>query len=253
MPRGKKNVAPIEGVPSSTATQSMESGKIYVRIFFTESILGTWPADPEIARNFVASKSPNAKTLEEEIASVGVDEVIEKSITVFNKTATGEPHHWDFQWRGFLKAAWAACKKIPGSVSSDIRAGKKMVDTVIFVFPRKVKINFNGEIDYCERPLRASTPKGERVSLANSEQIPAGAWSEIMIECLTPSDINFVREALNYGRYSGMGQWRNSGKGRFLWQELTGFGGDVIGGNFGEYYPSIEDFKEEHPGCSFGD
>lgn len=32
------------------------------------------------------------------------------------------------------------------------------------------------------------------------------------------------------GKFNGYGQWRNSGKGRFLWDELDK-DGNVIGGN----------------------
>lgn len=39
-----------------------------------------------------------------------------------------------------------------------------------------------------------------------------------------------MREWLDYGKWSGIGQWRNSGKGRFLWAEL-GKDGEVVGGN----------------------
>ena len=40
----------------------------------------------------------------------------------------------------------------------------------------------------------------------------------------------YVREWLDYGMYRGLGQWRNSGKGRMVWEELDD-GGNVIGGN----------------------
>ena len=29
-----------------------------------------------------------------------------------------------------------------------------------------------------------------------------------------------VREWLDFGCFNGLGQWRNSGKGRFTWEEL---------------------------------
>lgn len=75
------------------------------------------------------------------------------------------------------------------------------------------------EID-CERPLRASTPQGERVSIAKSESVPAGSTAEFEIECLDPGLEAMVRECLNYGTKRGLGQWRNSGKGRYEWEEL---------------------------------
>nr|DAT50795.1 MAG TPA: hypothetical protein [Caudoviricetes sp.] len=36
----------------------------------------------------------------------------------------------------------------------------------------------------CQRPLRAQTAQGERVSLANSEEIPAGSTCEFEITCM---------------------------------------------------------------------
>lgn len=35
---------------------------------------------------------------------------------------------------------------------------------------------------------------------------------------------------LNYGVFNGLGQWRNSGKGAFVWQELDD-NNNVINGN----------------------
>ena len=37
---------------------------------------------------------------------------------------------------------------------------------------------------------------------------------------------------LDAGMHYGIGQWRNSGKGRFLWEELDPETGAVIGGNY---------------------
>ena len=31
---------------------------------------------------------------------------------------------------------------------------------------------------------------------------------------------NFVEMALDYGRYCGLGQWRNGGYGRFVWKRI---------------------------------
>jgi hypothetical protein len=38
--------------------------------------------------------------------------------------------------------------------------------------------------------------------------------------CLLDSDMKLVREWLDYGRLRGIGQWRNSGRGRFTWEEI---------------------------------
>lgn len=202
-----------------------------VKIIFTEELLGTASNDPEIHSEFIASKGPNAKTREEEIEALGVDEVVEKSKTVFPRDENGAPIMWDYQIKGFFKDAAGMLRKVPGKVSAGIKAYKKEIDGLIFVEERKIPIVFEGEIGSCQRPLRAQTAQGERVSLANSESIPAGATIEFTITCLNPKLEDAVREWLDYGKLRGLGQWRNSGKGRYLWSELDAKG-NVIGGNY---------------------
>lgn len=48
-------------------------GKKNVRLTFTEEVLGTSPNNPDIYREYIASKSPDAKTIEDEVASVTDD------------------------------------------------------------------------------------------------------------------------------------------------------------------------------------
>lgn len=189
--------------------------EIKVKLTFTEEVLGTASANPEIHEEFIASKSPNAKTIEEEVAAVGVEEVIEKSMTIFPRQKDGTPIFYDYQIRGFFKEACGALKKLPKSESSKIKAYKKQVDNLIFVEPRQIPITVNGEIGTCQRPLRGQTAQGERISLANSETIPAGSSIEFTVICLSDTDVELVKEWLDYGRLKGLGQWRNSGKGKF--------------------------------------
>ena len=37
--------------------------KLHVKATFIEPVLGTWPANPNVAREFIASKSPDGKWL----------------------------------------------------------------------------------------------------------------------------------------------------------------------------------------------
>lgn len=53
-----------------------------VRLTFLEPVLGTWPSNENIARDFIASKAPDASTIEDEIAALGADAVAEKGKTV---------------------------------------------------------------------------------------------------------------------------------------------------------------------------
>ena len=79
-------------------------------------------------------------------------------------------------------------------------------------------LNDGGVIGECQRPLRAQTAQGERVSLANSEEIPAGATCEFEVLCMDDTHEKAVYEWLDYGELRGIGQWRNSGKGRFVYE-----------------------------------
>jgi hypothetical protein len=75
-------------------------------------------------------------------------------------------------------------------------------------------------IGECSRPLRADTMRGERVALAHSETCPVGTICEFEVVCLLPALEPLVVLCLDYGKLSGLGQWRNSGKGRFNWLKL---------------------------------
>jgi len=192
-----------------------------VKIQLTEELLGTASSDPEIHKEFIASKSPDARTIEEEVAAVGADAVVEKSKTIFPKE-NGKPFLFDYQIKGFFKDAASALARVPDTKTSKLKAFRKVIDGTIFVFPRKIFVNFDGKIGDCQRPLRAQTAQGERIALANSETIPAGATLECEIKCLDPKLEAMVEEWLNYGQLRGLGQWRNSGKGRFAWEEIKG-------------------------------
>lgn len=190
--------------------------KVHVKLTFTDDLLGTSSGNPELHREFIASKAPDAAKMEEEVASLGVEAVEEKSMTVFPKMADGTPYLWDYQIRGFFKEICGAMRGIPGTKSSKVKAYKKKVDNTIFVEPREIPLDLHGmKIADCQRPLRASTMQGERIALANSEVCPQGTTCEFDVLCMVDEDVDMLREWLEYGKYKGIGQWRSSGKGRF--------------------------------------
>ena len=190
--------------------------KVHVKLTFTDDLLGTSSGNPELHREFIASKAPDAAKMEEEVASLGVEAVEEKSMTVFPKMADGTPYLWDYQIRGFFKEICGAMRGIPGTKSSKVKAYKKKVDNTIFVEPREIPLDLHGmKIADCQRPLRASTMQGERIALANSEVCPQGTTCEFDVLCMVDEDADMLREWLEDGKYKGIGQWRNSGKGRF--------------------------------------
>ena len=198
----------------------MEISKIKARITFFEELVGTCSGNKELHREFIASKAPDAKSMEEEVAAIGVDGMMEKSMTVFPRDENGQPFLYDYQIKGFFKDSCGVLRKVPDTKASKIKAYKKEIDKLIFPEPRTIPLLFDGKIGECQRPLRAQTAQGERISLAMSEEIPAGATCEFTVVCLCDDHEKAVREWLDYGRFSGIGQWRNSGKGRFRWEEL---------------------------------
>lgn len=192
--------------------------KMTVRLTFMESILGTSPANKDVYRDFIATKAPDANTVEDEVAALGVEAVAEKGMTVFPRLDDGTPFFYDYQIKGYFKDTCGGLRRVKGTLSSGVKAYKQVIDKLIFPEPRTIPILFDGDMGVCQRPLRAQTMQGERVSLASSEEIPAGATIEFTIALLSDEHMKLVREWLDYGKYSGIGQWRNSGRGRFKWE-----------------------------------
>lgn len=208
--------------------------KMKVKLTFTESLLGTIPADAEIYSRFIGAKSPDALTVEEEVAALGADEITERGTTVFPRTEDGKPFLYDYQIKGFFKDACSMLARLTGkdpetgkkkkavNESGKMTAYKKVIDGLIFVQPRKIVLELpeDKEITICQRPLRAQTAQGERVALSSSEEVPAGTSCELTVLLLDENHEKVVREWLDYGSLRGIGQWRNSGKGAFEWEEI---------------------------------
>ena len=195
-----------------------------VKITLLEDMLGTAPNNKEIYTDYLASKAPEGKNVKDEIDSIeepdGIEEM--RQMTVFHRNPdTNQPIIFDYLVKGFFKNACSAMREVPKSESSKIKAYKKKIDNLVFVAPRMIDIDMAGEMTICERPLRAQTAQGERVALSCSESIPAGSTMEIEITTLTDDLMNTVIEWLDYGKLNGLGQWHNSGKGRFSWEDIT--------------------------------
>lgn len=193
---------------------------INVKLTFIEPVLGSSPSNEDLYYDYVGSKAPDATTIEDEVESLGVDGVVEKGMTIFPKNEEGKPFLYDYQVKGFFKDTCGGLRKVPGTESSKIKAFKKEIDKLIFAIPRRIVFENVTDTTTLQRPLRAQTAQGERISLAISEVIPAGATVTFTIRCLLDGHEKAVREWLDYGKLSGLGQWRNSGMGRFTWEEI---------------------------------
>ena len=185
-----------------------------VKLTFTDEVLGSQPANPAVHDTYVRSKAPRDADDE------WVPELDERGVTVFNRDEEGRPCVLDYQIKGMFKDAAQMLRRVDGTSSKGLKAYKKIIDGLIFIYPRHIPFEFDGEIGDCQRPLRVSTPQGERVALADSETIPAGSSIAFKVKVLDDSLTDLVAEWLDYGEDRGLGQWRNSGKGRFTWEEL---------------------------------
>jgi hypothetical protein len=204
--------------------QQKGEGKMKVRIKLVEEMLGTASANPDIHKEFIASKSADAKKCEEEMKALNSEELMEKAMTVFPRDADGTPILFDYQIKGFFKDAVGLLLELS---DKEVKVGKtklskytfkRVVDNYLFVSPRKIRLAPVGPV--CTRPLRADTMKGERVSLVSSETVPEGTMFEFEVTTLAPALADMIIDCLNYGALKGIGQWRNSGKGRFTWEEV---------------------------------
>ena len=190
---------------------------LHVHIEFTQPILGTGSSDPKIHERFIASKAPDAPSKAEEVAAIGVDEMVERGTTVFPKTADGKPFLWNYMLKGFFKDACGSMRRATGSKSKELRAYKQEIDRCIFCNPRRVLLDMpeGGEIGFMERPLRAETAQGPRVALASSEMLPEGTTCDFDVVLLNHDLQKYLIEWLAYGQLRGIGQWRNADWGQF--------------------------------------
>lgn len=214
-----------------------------VRLTFIEDILGTASGNPALHTEYIASKAPDAETMQAEIEAIGADRMVEKSMTIFPRNENGEEILWPYQVKGFFKSAQQTLNRLEDKKSPlYLSAFKSKIDNLVFCKSTQDRWGATGtgivihwpegvEESYdCERPLRAETAQGPRIALAHSETCPAGSWIEI--DVLTRDDKlekNIV-EWFNSGVYIGIGQWRSSDKGRFVW-ELLDESGKTVGGN----------------------
>jgi len=94
----------------------MKTKILKVKITFLEPVLGTWPSNQNVARDFIASKSPDAATIEDEVAALGADAVADKGMTVFPRNENGEPVLYDYQIKGFFKDSCGMLARVGGSM-----------------------------------------------------------------------------------------------------------------------------------------
>ena len=201
----------------------------HVNMTFTENVLASSPADPEVYRTFIAKKEQELKDgkmvpsdkpvealAEEETSTLPADRE-QTGWSVFHQDETGL-FLFDYHIRGFLKEAAGAL------TGKGLTAYRSKIDKWVFVNPRRIYFMRDGnpikekEV-VCERPIRAMTMQGPRVSLKRSDSILSGATLACEVVILPLGAKEITKEHLDlwfkYGQFSGLGEWRTGGNGRF--------------------------------------
>jgi hypothetical protein len=220
----------VEEVKSTSVISAgwLESRKY--RLTGLTPILGSQPASEAIRTQFVSSKAPESELSEEERALFAAEQSQSAGVTVFPRDPDNDECLilLDYMVRGFFKSALSAMNAHIG-----IAASKSKVDKYLFISPRRIPITRDGELiydedSYYERPLRAETARGPRVSLVSSECIDAPWQIEIEIKVVFNAataksralNWEVVETALDYGQLSGLGQFRNGSYGTFTWERI---------------------------------
>ncbi len=226
----------------------MKKEILRVRTEFVTPFLATASGNPELQEEFIVAKiadykgeitvdEKNAK-MAEEIAAVPVDEQITKGSTVFQRNDEGL-HVWDYTWRGFFKECVSHLIELGEVKKLNPWNYKKACDGALYVNPRRIYLfDKDGKIikephGTLQRPLRATTLRGDRVALARSEFVSEGSYCEFEVVLFISQSqkdyaawreltMDLVRQCLDMGNYKGSGQWRSGGYGRFTWEEMPG-------------------------------
>lgn len=191
------------------------------RIRLLTDMLGTVPKSPEIYKDYIETKKP--VTVEED-EYLTVEKIEDKGWTGFHSDDRGL-FIYDYMIRGMLKNAGEVLqqgieveKEKKGVVSKEkLRGIRGKIDKYVFISPRRIYLGKREPDGYVERPLRAMTMQGPRVSLARSDYVKEGLEIEFEIELIKNKEITWdiIEMLLSYGKYCGLGQFRNGSYGRF--------------------------------------
>lgn len=187
-------------------------------------LLGTLPGDDKIYSEFIKTKTPEG-TIDEDM-NFNPEMEIEKKTTYFRRNSSGELCLADYQIKGFLKSTGDAIRrrvrKENGAPTKGAKSGWESwlsnCDMNVHVFPRLISLGMIEPDGIVERPLRAQTMQGPRVSLARSEMIREDKTFTFEIVVRGGVSREQIIECLEEGKYTGLGQWRNAGYGRIIYR-----------------------------------
>ena len=142
------------------------------RLTGTTPLLGSQAANPAVRTEYLASKAPSPAQAEEEEKMIPAATADERGLTVFMRNPEDDGLCvMDYVLVGFFKEA---CKAL--AMENGIKQSASKIGTYVFVEPRVIPIKRGKEPVYAtdgvlERPLRAQTMQGPRVTLTASERV----------------------------------------------------------------------------------
>lgn len=194
--------------------------KIDVTLKLTEQMLGTIPKQQDIYKAYIGTKTPIADDMLEEAQDI--KEIEEKGWTGFFADNDGL-YIMNYMILGFIKEAGNTLKD-----QAQIKNLRAKLENFLFVTPRHLRfLNSDGTIKIkpdgnLERPLRAQTAQGPRISLARSELVNAGTIIKFVLTLIPNKEFDqrLVKTLFGYGEYKGLGQFRNGSYGQFELMEF---------------------------------
>lgn len=189
-----------------------------LKLTLTEPMLGTVPKDKEVYKTYIATKKKEIEGVEltqeelkDEVESI--DEVEQKGWTGFHSDENGL-YIYDYMVRGFLKNAGNILKNDVG-----VKNLSSKISQFVFVGPRKIYLGKKEPDGVLERPLRAQTAQGPRVTLARSDIVNAGTELNCELVIVGGKEVTeeLLLKLLDYGKFQGLGQFRSGSYGRFTY------------------------------------
>jgi len=178
-------------------------------------MLGTAAKNHEVYATYIESKKPKAETDEE---SPNVDDLEEKGWTGFLHDEHGL-YIMSYMIVGYLKHAGNLFKDQFG-----IKALRAKIADLVVVTPRRIHLGKMAPDGVIERPLRAMTAQGPRVTVARSDYVAAGTELEFDLGIYPNKEVTWpvIAELFTYGSaHGGLGQFRGGGYGTFELVEPT--------------------------------
>lgn len=187
----------------------------WVRWTLIEPVLGGVPKDPAVYQSYIASLAPAAEMGAEELATVppAADVAEQRGWTGFHTDEAGQAFVYNYAILGYLRDAGNILKEQAG-----VKNLRSKLENFLYVLPRRIYLH--GEPGgVLERPLRAMTAMGPRVTLARSDTYSTGTTLDIHLRLLGHKQLDWqlVATLLDLGELHGFGRWRTGGWGAFRW------------------------------------